>query len=163
MNKIIFILVFIFLGSSLLSQELEYERMYFLEFKVYQTDFENEVPFAELCISDKNGFVFNCEQTDFNGNCFFHLNPKSLNLDSTYLKIRLFQGHVLQGGILKEINDYGEPIIIPFDQVGIFKTINLENEIKISLTDYKILSDKEYKKHIRKYKLLPQRKPHKIK
>ena len=152
MNRKIFIILFLLTSIQSYSQIKEYENIHFLKFKIYQTEFDSGVPFAEICISDKNDdFIFNCIVTDFDGYAYFHINPNKYNIDSTYLRIRILQGHTN--------NDYGNPTKIPLNQIELLIVFKFDNDLRIALTDYKILNEKEYKKHRKKYGLMPDRKP----
>ena len=145
-------LLLILTVSLTFSQTENYENIYFMKFKVYQKEFNKGVPFAQICITDKKSdFIVNCISTDFDGYAFFHINPNKYNVDSTYLRIRILKGHTK--------SDFGKSINIPLNRISLLKDYDLENDIKITLTDYKILSEKEYKKHRKKYGLMPERQP----
>ena len=151
-KKQLLTLLLLFAVILTFSQTENYENIYFIKFKVYQKKFNQGIPFAEICITDKkDDFIFNCITTDFDGYAFFYINPVKYNINSTYLRIKLLKGHTS--------SDFGKPINIPFNRISLLKDYNLENDIKITLTDYKILSEKEYKKHRKKYGLLPERQP----
>lgn len=152
MNRKIFIILFLLTSIQSYSQVKEYQNIHFLKFKIYQTEFDSGVPFAETCISDKNDdLVSNCIVTDFDGYAYFHINPNKYDIDLTYLKIRILQGY--------SNNDYGNPIIIPLNQIELLKAFKFDNDLRIILTDYEILNEKEYKEHRKKYGLMPDRKP----
>lgn len=145
-------LLFILTVTLTFSQTKKYENIYFINFKVYQKEFNKGVPFVEICITDKkDDYIFNCITTDLDGYAFFHINPNKYNIDSTYLRIRMLKGNTK--------NDYGKPIEIPLDRISLLKDYDLGNDLKITLTDYKILNEKEYEKHRKKYGFMPERQP----
>lgn len=153
MIRKILTLLFILTLTQSYSQikEKEYENIYFLKFKVFQTELESGIPFVEICISDKNSeFIINCIETNFDGYAFFHINPNKYHVDSTYLRVRTLKGNN---------NDYGKPFKIPLNEIDLLKEIKIENDLKIALTEYKILNKKEYNKHRKKYGLMPERQP----
>jgi hypothetical protein len=157
MIRKILTLLFIFTLTQLYSQikEKEYENIYFLKFKVFKTNLESGIPFVEICFSDKNSeFIIDCIETDFDGYASFHINPNKYHVDSTYLRVRTLKGNN---------NDYGKTIKIPLNQIELLKKIKIETDLKIALTEYKILNEKEYKTHRKKYRLFPDRGPAKVK
>lgn len=146
----ILILLFLLTVNLTYSQTKKYENIYFIKFKVYQKEFNTGVPYAEICFKDKkDDYIFNCTTTDFDGYAFFHINPNKYNIDSTYLKIRILIGNAQ--------NEYGKPIEIALNRISLLKDYTLENDLRITLSDYKILSEKEYEKHRKKYGLMPDR------
>ncbi len=152
MKRKILILLFMLTGIQTYSQIEKFENIYFIKFKVYQKDFAAGVPFAEIGISDKkDDYIVNCATTDINGYAYFYINPNKYNIDSTFLRIRILKGNTH--------TDYGKPIIIPLNQIELLKDFNFENDLRIALTDYKVLSVKEYKKQKKKYGLMPERQP----
>ncbi|NQU54444.1 MAG: hypothetical protein HQ522_18120 [Bacteroidetes bacterium] len=154
MKRIFFLIIILMTSILSYSQIKEYENTHFLKFKIYQTEFDMEVPFAEICISSNNdNYFINCNSTDFDGYTYFHINPNIYNIDSTVLRIRILQGNT--------INDYGKPIKIPLNQIELFKEFKFDHDLIIAVTEYKILSEKEYKKHRKKYGLMPPRQPSK--
>ncbi|MPN32438.1 hypothetical protein SDC9_179916 [bioreactor metagenome] len=152
MKRQILILLYLLSVNLTYSQTNKYENIYFIKFKVYQKEFNTGVPFAEVCITDKkDSYIFNCTSTDFDGYAFFHINPNKYNIDSTYLRIRILIGNAQ--------NEYGKPIEITLNRISLLKDCTLENDIRITLYDYNILSEKEYERHRKKYGLMPERQP----
>gem|GEM_PF-2226530 len=150
----LFILMFMLTVTQVFSQNKNYENVYFVKIKVYHKEFNQGVPFAEICITDKkDDFIFNCINTDFDGYAIFYINPNKYSIDSTYLRIRILKGYTN--------SDYEKPINIPLNRISILKDFNLGNDNKITLTDYKLLNEKEYRKYKKKYGLMPERQPKK--
>lgn len=145
-------LLFILTVTLTFAQTNNYERIYFIKFKLFQKEFNNGVPFAEICLTDKNDdFIINCNLTDIDGYAIFHINPNKYNIDSTYLTIRFLKENTK--------NEYGDPIKITLIQIELLEDYILDNDFRITLTDYKLLSEKEYNKHRKQYGLMPGRQP----
>ena len=152
MKRQILILSFLLTVILSYSQTKKYENIYFIQFKVYEKEFTAGVPFVEICITDKkDDYIFDCTTTDFDGYASLHINPNKFNIDSTYLKFRFLIGHAYY--------EYGKQIEISMNRISLLKDCTLENDLRITLSEFKILSKKEYKRNQKKYGLMPDREP----
>ena len=154
MKRQILILSFLLTVILSYSQTKKYENIYFIQLKVYEKEFTAGVPFAEICITDKkDDYIFNCINTDLDGYASLHINPNKFNIDSTYLRVRFVTGHAYY--------EKGKPIEISLNRISLWKDCTLENDLRITLSEFKILSEKEYKRHQKKFGLMPDREPSK--
>jgi hypothetical protein len=149
MKKILLTTVLVFILIDLHSQE--FATIHFVNLKIYENNNELGIPNVKMNISSTDEECeFYLKESDINGNISFHVNPKREDFNSYYLHIQIPSQDTL--GCKEKVS------IVKFNEIGLFEPYEITKNIKIALTEYKILSEKEYKKHMKKYGLIPERK-----
>ncbi len=154
MKKIIITIVFALSLIDLHSQE--FATIHFVNLRILKNHNNSGISNVKIGISDG---VEECHlffwESDKNGNVKFHVNPAREDYNAAYLWIQIPR---------KDTNGNKESVfVVKFSEIELFKPYEVSKDIKIVLTEYKILSEKEYEKHMKKYGLMPERVRREIK
>jgi hypothetical protein len=132
------------------SQNLKVPYVHFVKMILYESDFNQGIPFAEVCVKNSAQDIFyDCNMTDFDGITNIYFDTGQCDVGSALISIKVLSGYLHSA-------DYGQALIILLAEINTWETVDLSNNIHLVVTKYKKLNEKEYEKYRKKNLLMPE-------